>query len=1178
MLNNFTIVGVALFYLGILFVVASYADTQLRRQRMAAGNTGYLRPLVYTLSFGVYCTSWTFFGSVGLAAHSGLDFLPIYIGPILMFIIGWPVVRRVVELSKQHNITSIADFIAARYGKSQALGATVAVIAVIGTLPYISLQLKATTFSLEAMLSAPGDGQEIASLMPIAVDLALYVTIAMAAFTVLFGTRHIDATEHQDGLMTAVAVESIVKLFAFLVVGLFATYGILGGFSGMFQIMDSRPEIGELFTRDVDGGRWMTLTLLSMFAIILLPRQFHVTVVENDDVRHLKTARWLFPLYLVAINLFVVPIAIAGLVTFTPGSIDADTYVLAVPVSANQTLVALIVFLGGLSAATAMVIVATMALSIMVCNDLVVPIILRNKLRGHAHKDMGGILLRIRRVSIFAILALAYSYYWMVSDSAALVQTGLISFAAIAQFAPAFFLGMIWRRATAAGAMAGILAGSFMWAYTLLLPSFIDAGWFSASILSEGPWGVSLFRPRVLFGLEFDPLTHGVLWSLLTNVAAYVAFSLLWQPKPIERLQASAFAGADVPGATPSFRLWRTAIFVGDLKETVARYLGEARTERSFAEFAQSRSLVLDNEAEADIRLLRFAEHLLASAVGAASSRLVVALLLERHSRSSRGAMKLLDDASAAIQYNRELLQSAIDHVRQGIAVFDKDLNLTCWNQQFRHLLRLPPDIGRVGVPLHEVVHTIAENTGLDEEDLDEAISDRIDKLIISMQPYQEFIARAGRHLDVKSDSLPDGGIVITFTDITERVEAADELKRVNESLERRVEERTAELTNLNTALARAKAEADAANLGKTSFIAAASHDILQPLNAARLFTTSLSEDLPTDPRRAELVGNIDASLEAVEDILSALLDISKLDAGALKAEKAPFKIDELLKALELEYGALARDKGLRLSVVSSSATVYSDRRLVRRILQNLLSNAIKYTSSGRVLMGCRRVGDTIRVEVYDTGPGISPEQQKSVFKEFHRLASASGAEPGLGLGLSIVDRIANMLGHTLALRSEAGKGSVFSLTLPVTDALAIQATKRARAPRGGNDLRGLRVLCIDNEPKILDGMTTLLSGWGCIVGTARDAKTAMVNAKGGADILIADYHLDDHQNGLDLIAELRAEAGVDLPAVLVTADQSSGLRDTASLQDVHLLRKPLKPAALRALLIRSRIKLEAAE
>ncbi|MEM7429993.1 MAG: NahK/ErcS family hybrid sensor histidine kinase/response regulator, partial [Pseudomonadota bacterium] len=1032
----------------------------------------------------------------------------------------------------------------------------------------------AMTFSLEAVLEAGGGGGTV----PIVGDLALLTAIAMGIFTVLFGARHIDATEHQSGLMTAIAVESVVKLVAFLAVGLFAVYGVLGGFSGLLTLFEARPDIQSLFTKDLDGGRWVTMTLLSMFAIVLLPRQFHVMVVENENVRHLKMAAWLFPLYLVAINLFVVPLAVAGMITFTSGTVDADTFVLALPVQADQTFVSLLVFLGGLSAATAMVIVATMALSIMVSNDLVVPVILRNRLRGNPQDNMGELLLRIRRLSIFAILALAYSYYLMVSDNAALVQTGLISFAAIAQFAPAFFGGLIWRRATAAGAMAGILAGFAVWTYTLLMPTFVDAGWLPGALLSEGPFGISLLRPRLLFGLEFDPLTHGVLWSLLLNMAAYVLFSMLRQPEPIERLQASAFVSSDPAGAAPSFRLWRTAVMVRDLKETVARYLGEERTARSFAEFAQSRGLELEDDAEADIRLLRFAEHLLARAVGTASSRLVVALLLERHSASMRGPMKLLDDASAAIQYNRELLQSAIDHVRQGIAVFDKDLNLTCWNNQFRQLLSLPADLGRVGVPLAEIVRTISENTGTPDGELNLEVDDRIEKLIVNLRPYQEYIAQTGTHLDVKSDRLPDGGVVITYTDITERVEAAEELQRMNESLERRVEERTAELTTLNSALALAKAEADAANLGKTRFIAAASHDILQPLNAARLFTSSLRENPPAETGKAELVGNIDASLEAVEDIIAALLDISKLDAGALKAEKVPFSLGDMLKTLETEFGAIAANKGLKLTVSPCSAVVYSDRRLVRRVLQNLLSNAIKYTNSGRVHMGCRRTGEGVRLEVHDTGAGITPEQQEVVFKEFHRLETAKRAAPGLGLGLSIVDRIARMLDHKLGLRSEPGKGSVFSIELPRTDAVALKSAEEPRAMRGSNDLRGVRVLCIDNEPKILEGMTTLLGGWGCIVGTASDAASARHNLGRGIDIVVADYHLDNDENGLDLIKELRVEAGASLPAVLVTADQSTGLREQAAERSVWLLRKPVRPAALRSLLVRSQVQREAAE
>ena len=1174
MLGGWTILAVALGYLGLLFAIAFYGDKLTVRH-----GHGNARPVVYALSLAVYCTSWTYFGSVGLAARSGLDFLPIYIGPIIMLAAGWPLLRRIAVLAKRQNITSIADFIAARYGKSQGLGALVAAIAVIGVLPYISLQLKAVSNSLETLLERSQSLPQAAFDVPVLNDLALMVAFTMAVFTVLFGTRHIDATEHQDGLIMAIAAESVVKLIAFLIVGAYVTF-VMFGAGELIERASARPDIVELFTKGFDGGRWLTMTLLSMIAIMLLPRQFHVAVVENTDTSDIRKAAWLFPLYLVAINLFVVPIAIAGLLTFAPGTTDADMFVLALPMSSGQHLATMVAFIGGLSAATAMVIVATIALSIMVCNDIVVPLVVRRReMTADPREDMGRLLINIRRGAIFVILALAYGYYRMVSDSVALASIGLLSFAAIAQFAPAFFGGLIWRRATKRGAVAGIVAGFSMWVYTLLLPSFIASGWLPAGILADGPFGLGLLRPQVLFNLEFDPLTHGVLWSLACNIGAYIAFSLLSQPQPIERLQANIFVTAELPAAAPNFRLWRTQLLVGDLKSTVARYLGETRTERAFAEFAQSRNLELEADAEADIRLMRYAEHLLASAVGAASSRLIMALLIERRSPNRRGAMKLLDDASDAIQYNRDLLQSAIDHVRQGIGVFDKDLELICWNRQFRGLLDLPAEMGRIGVPLEEILRTVAANAGLTDADAEWNVSDRINRLIVTREPYQERLRNDETVLEVRSDFLPDGGMVVTFADITQRVKAAEALLSANETLERRVEERTAALTALNKELTAAKAKAEEADLGKTRFLAAASHDILQPLNAARLFTTSLVERRSGE-EDSRLIQNVDASLEAVEDILVTLLEISRLDGGALKPELSNFRIDDVLGALEREFEPMAREKNLEFKVMSSSVTVRSDRRLLRRVLQNFVSNAIKYTDRGRVLMGCRRVGDRLRVEVHDTGPGIPQSKQKQIFKEFERLGDGKAREPGLGLGLSIVERIGHVLNHPIDVRSTPRKGSSFSIALPVSEPVAALPATPSRSRLSAMNLDGMTVLCIDNEPAILEGMRTILEGWKCTVLAASDrqeARDALAAAPDGADMIIADYHLDSG-DGLSVIQALREHIGYAVPALLITADRDRLLQERARQAGVAFMNKPVRPAALRATVSRARTETQAAE
>ncbi len=1165
MLQGWVVVAVALAYIGLLFLVASYGDRV--RLTQSPGGGSRTRLLIYPLSLAIYCTSWTFFGSVGSASRTGYEFLTIYIGPVLMIGLFAPLLLRIVRLAKAQNITSIADFIAARYGKSQAVAATVALIAIIGTIPYIALQLKAVSSSLETILAQLGPMAELSR--PVLGDIALFVAFSMATFAVLFGTRHIDATEHQDGLMLAVAAESLVKLFAFLAVGIFVTFWMFGGPSALFEAARQSAQTASIFTREPPLDVLIATTLLSFLAIILLPRQFHVAVVENNNEGEIKRAAWMFPIYLVLINLFVVPIALAGMLTFPPGSVDSDMFVLALPLQTGSYVLTIIAFVGGLSAATAMVIVESVALSIMVSNDLIMPLVLQQRGALSGGDNVGSLLLKVRRVAIFAILVLAYLYYRSAGD-AQLASIGLLSFAAVAQLAPAFFGGLFWRRGTAAGAMAGMGAGIAIWAYTLLLPTFADVGFISPNILSAGPWGIAMLRPQHMFGLELAPLVHGVVWSLAINVLAYIGFSLRREPTAIERLQANTFVPSDLTPMTPSFRLWRSSVTVEELSTTVARYLGEERTRTSLEVFAGTHRISLEANDEADFRLVRHAEHILSSAIGGASSRLVLSLLLRKRTVSTKAALKLFDDANAAIQYNREILQTALDHVRQGIAVFNKDLQLICWNRQFGEILDLPPSLIRSGGELAEILRFNGKRANIDPRRADDLLQAQIERYVSGNEPFLERFAE-GLVIEVRANHMPDGGIVTTFTDITASVEAAEALERSNETLERRVRERTEELTLLNAALARAKSEADEANISKTKFLAAASHDILQPLNAARLYVTSLIERGGGDDRR--LVGNIDASLEAIEEILGALLDMSRLDSGAMRPEFMSFRIDELMRQIELEFAPLAAAKGIELRYVPCALVVRSDRRLLRRLVQNLVSNAIKYTPSGRVLIGCRRRGKELRIDVYDTGVGIPESKRRDIFVEFHRLDQGARIARGVGLGLSIVERVARVLGYAVELRSVDGNGSHFAVAVPRSNAAPVELPPRDETRIDPGQLAGTTALCIDNEPAVLDGMETLLQGWGCEVIKAPDLATALAAVAAGPSApngLLVDYHLD-HGDGIEAIAALRAKCG-DLPAILITADRSPATRERAQAQGIQVLQKPLKPAALRALLAQWRV------
>ena len=513
-------------YLALLFAVARFGDA-----RADAGRS-IITPNVYALSLAVYCTSWTFYGSVGRATSGGLSFLTIYIGPTLTLLFGGVIVK-MIRISKTHRITSIADFIASRYGKSQLLAGLVTVIAVIGVVPYIALQLKAVSASLDVLLHTSGG-----DLLPEpTLDSTLVIAALLALFTILFGTRHLDATERHEGMVAAIAFESVVKLVAFLAVGLFVTYGMFGGLSELFQRAAAAPELARLLQLDSSrAGTWTALILVSGLAIIFLPRQFQIIVVENVDESHLKRAVWLFPLYLVAIHIFVLPLALGGLLHFQGQDFNPDTFVLTLPLARGAESLALLVFIGGLSAATGMVIVETIALSTMVCNDLVMPLLLRLPMLGLAARaDLSGLLLEIRRWAIVIILGLGYVYFRVAGEAYALVSIGLISFAAVAQFAPVVIGGLFWKGGTRDGALAGLAAGFVVWAYTLLLPSFAKSGWLPDGFIAHGLFGVELLRPQHLFGLSgLDEITHCLVWSLLVHLGASIGVSLQRVPNARE--------------------------------------------------------------------------------------------------------------------------------------------------------------------------------------------------------------------------------------------------------------------------------------------------------------------------------------------------------------------------------------------------------------------------------------------------------------------------------------------------------------------------------------------------------------------------------------------------------------------------------------------------------------------
>jgi Na+/proline symporter/signal transduction histidine kinase len=1162
MISAWLLILISITYISLLFFVAWAGDRHpgLYRHRLA-------RTHIYSLSLAVYFSSWTFYGAVGRATQEGIGFLPIYLGPLLVFVFAAPLLRRIIHISKRNSSTSIADFIASRYGKSQLLAAMIAAFALIGSVPYIALQLKAIAMGFAVLSSPQGGVQELSNAAWS--DSAWYITLALALFTVLFGTRHLESTEHHRGMIQAVAFESVIKLVAFSAVGLFVLFGFFNGFGDLTQRVAAADLIGVLTTQNLNLTAFITQTLVAGVAIVCLPRQFHVMVVENSDPRDFETARWAMPIYLIIASAFVLPIAAASLLVPDSARYNPDIMTLQLPILAGNTWLAVLAFLGGGSAAAAMVIVCSVAVATMVSNEIIMPALLKFfRPRMNRKANLSYLLLSIRRVTIFAVLLTAYGFYRMAGEDTSLTAFGLLSFAAAAQLGPALVGGIVWRGGNRNGALWGLLIGFILWLYTLLLPVLASTGWINNTLVQQGLWGMSWTRPTALFGADLDQVSHGIIWSLGANTAIYIVLSLLTRQRVREKIQIAAyFQDAHGRGETPHQQTWQGEVLTSDLQALADRFMGDERAKVVFRNYERRNAIRLYSQRPATTHLMKYIERQLASVIGGSTARVVLESTLTGRDMQIEDVVSIVDEASQAMTFSRELLHSAIENLSLGVSVVNHQQELVVWNHLYIELFNYPKSYVRLGRPAADLIRYTLTNANLSARKIDEVVGGRISSMTQGQRLSYEHQRPDGTFIRIEGAPIPGGGYVTTFQDITPMRRTEQALKETNIYLEQRVKERTQELLVINEQMLKAKSVAEQANHSKTRFLASASHDLLQPLNAARLFTSAL-QGKAQSAECQQLVEHVDNSLGAAEEIISTLLDISKLDAGALEPDISVFPVSDIIRRLANDFSAIAKDQNLELDVVPSSAWIRSDAKLLRRVIQNFLSNAIRYTPEGRILLGCRRLGDCLRIEVWDTGPGIPDDQLTQIFEEFRRFQHGRDKK-GLGLGLAIVDRISGMLGHPVVVQSRQSRGSVFSITVPRVAAgeLTPSPTQDHGPARRVSSLKGRHLLCIDNDAAILQGMVALLSNWQCQITAARSLNDAMMKLGPGVpDILLADYQLDDDKNGLDAMDALRVTLDKHLPGILITGYMAQKVRDDATDRGYHVLNKPVKPAALRAM------------
>lgn len=1155
---------VVIAYGGLLFAIAWLTERYGYKIKQP-----WWRSLVYTLSIGVYCSSWTFLGAAGQASNSGWHYLPIYLGPILLIVFGWRFLHRLISVSGHNKVTSIADFIGSRYGKYQPLAATVTLVLVIGTLPYIALQLRAVDLAWNSTDWQAND------LLSNEFNSGLVTAMVMAWFAIIFGTRMINGPNKLRGLMTVIATESVVKLLAFVVVALFA-WQLLR--DANVELFFDQPKFN---IQQILSPRFITEMLLAATAIVCLPRQFHVMAVEFQHESDLRFTRWLLPLYLALFAVLIIPLAQAGTVFLSGTGVPADSYVLVLPSWGGQSTTLAFAIIGALSAATGMVVVATIALSIMISNEIIVPIWLRISSRQKENpSDLADSLRLIRRFSIITILIMAWWLERIMLNNENLAGIGLISFAACAQLTPAILAALYWPKAHRKGVMAGLLAGMVMWFYCLLLPLLLSE---DSSLMTHGLFHLSWLKPHDLFySGHWDMLTHGVFWSLAVNILIFIGVSKLSALTNLDVRQAGAFIHFNDPhyGIGTPLDPSPSGIEVHQLQALVQPLFGDTRSLKMWHEFEQHLGHRLLPNDQAPRFVVAAIESDLAAIIGAISARKAIRLLVGKQPLLLQDFVSLVSGSSRQIQFSQTLLQTTLDTIPQGISVVDKDLKLVAWNQQYQQMFDYPKRLLFIGCDVSKIYYynAVRGYLGNDNDPVDAIVAKRVQQLATG-KPYRlDRRLPNNKVIEICGTPLANGGYVTTYTDISDYDNMLSQLEINKQQLEQRVQDRTAELQQVNDSLlrenelrGRVESELKSVNESKNHFMAAASHDLLQPINAARLFTSSLLQMTKEgDPQLKQTVDQLDDALLQSEHLINSLRDISRLRSGKERPNREHFSLHKLLKSLAAEAGIIAKDKNLDFHWVDCQLWLFTDRHLLRRILQNFLSNALRYTQEGKVLLGCRRVTDAVVIEVWDTGPGISEENRLRIFEEFERLPGST--MQGLGLGLSIAQNISQLLGHELSLDSklataEAKGGSVFRVTVPLGQQQAASQKKRLSDP----NLVGVKVLCVDNETRILAGMQSLLEQWGCQVTTACNLRQALDlwREDQPPQLVLADFHLDN-ETGLDVLDALQYHWQQPLGAIIISADNSDEVRDQVLTAGHLYLPKPIVANSLRTTMNRA--------